>query len=612
MLNETFNETNHYNMDGSFCDNLITNTTYACLIFLNIVFVFSLFIIPIHHLIFKPDRVYIFDIPIRIAVIGVIVYYIFELKYVFTGFTLYDYNNHLYELSFVRGSKKIELLFFFFVLNNDNISLCIQLFLFFGNRTKPNSSNYKSHIKQNNSLCDLEFEEQNAFLISCHNSSDKINETIDSIICKVPRHVVFISDNGSSDIESEKTKKICDIKRVNYLYLKFGNKSKSQFACANHIRSNYTKVKYITCIDDDTHLPPTWDFKHIKEHFDNNIDATTLFIPLVVKNKINFITWCQMLEYLLADHGRMAQAKISSTLFAAGAFSIWKLDYFLEAVVRHNTVFHGDDFQLKMNIQKLYNKPFLTANKIMKNSPKVIVCEHIFVPTIAPVHWFHLWRGIPIFGNFFKSEPCSCGEGSLYEQRSKGWEMSRQRFILEYLSVIFSKGKFCWNTIWIKILYTYEVIMIINDWVGIFYIFIFGIVHGNWDQILRAMLITVSWTTPLIILINFLVLNNFKIPLFVVLMYTLLYKLPMNVIIKIDCMFYNFVIYSTIKNPKRIFEQLQDVEVFNVYCEYWKKYAKFNIKHDEENKEENKESYDEPLKSINNIMDYRININHIL
>jgi hypothetical protein len=529
-----------------------------------------------------------FDYTIKLGALGFIMYIIISFEGTVLNYSLLDYNNLLYNFSITQYNQTIQLIFFLFILNLDNISLLV-LILF--NLYYPSKYISESKINNKDETCIdmvafdvdghaynnthsvkniIECELLNAFIIVCHNSSDKIQETIESILLKVPPHLIYVSDNGSNDQEIKKMETICKNMNVKYLILPYGNKTKSQFATANVIKINEPYVKYVTCIDDDTHLPSNWNFKHVKEHhFDINSNIVCVPFPLTIKNQVNFASSCENFEYLLAGHSRIAQSKIGTTLFGSGGFSVWKLDVFLEVILHHNTVFNGEDFQLGMICHKSYGEKWLTNIKKWDFCPIMNTCEHIFVKTIAPIHWFHA-SDIPLFGNLFHK--CDCGEGSLYKQRARGWDLTRHRFLFSYLQVLFSKTNLCWPAIWVKILYFNEIIMVLNDWASIIYIFIFGIIRNQWIQLFRGFIITICWSLPLIIIANYLILRRFKIPIFVVFLYTVLYKLPMNTLIKIDCMFYNFIVYSGIKNPKKLMSQLKHQNVFNVYTEYWRRY----------------------------------------
>ena len=90
-----------------------------------------------------------------------------------------------------------------------------------------------------------------AFIISCHNSSDVIEDTLKSLLKKVKPHTIYVADNGSSLEEQNKTKQICynvsleysSDKFVNYGYLKLGNKTISQYATVRQMPDN---IKYCT------------------------------------------------------------------------------------------------------------------------------------------------------------------------------------------------------------------------------------------------------------------------------------------------------------------------------------------------------------------------------
>lgn len=560
-------------------DYIITMTTYVSLVMIHLLLIIALVLVPLFYVVFHRKKLYLFDITIKIGFLSVIVYILVSF-FGAQSYTLGDYMNMLYEYSKVENTDPTQLLFFLIVLNIDNISPILIILLNseewcrcqkFNQSDVLDDPHYDVRVESMLPYDELQYEKMNAFIIVCHNSSDKIKDTIDTILVKVPPECIYVSDNGSTAAEVEKVKKICEHTRTNYLGLLIGNKTKSQFATANVIKINNPEIQYVTLIDDDTHLPNSWSFKHVKsEHFDRDPSIVCVPFPLTVKNKVNFATSCENLEYLLAGHSKIAQSKLGTTMFGSGGFSVWNLDVFLEVVLHHNSVFNGEDFQLGMICHKSYGKKWITQIKTWDFCPKLDTCNHIFVPTIAPIHWFHM-SDIPVFGQLFSK--CECGESSLYWQRARGWDLTRQRFMFDYLTVLFSKAPVSWRSFWVKLLYFNEVLMVLNDWSGVVFIFIFGILRGQWNEILRGFIISICITIPIILIVNYAIFSRFKVSMIVVLLYTVLYKIPMNTLIKIDCMFYNFVVYSGSKNPKAIIDQLNSISVFITFSDYWRKYV---------------------------------------
>jgi hypothetical protein len=126
---------------------------------------------------------------------------------------------------------------------------------------------------------------------------------------------------------------------------------------------------------------------------------------------------------------------------------------------------HGDDLQQGLLLHALKGKEWYIQTKTHTVHPctyKIDVCEEAVTATDVPVHWFHmhdLWpRSLLKYAraSMHGSRPpaltlsfcvcvcarpryaparCSCGEPSLFLQRGKGWDLSRQRFLFKYLRV---------------------------------------------------------------------------------------------------------------------------------------------------------------------------------
>ena len=556
-------------------NTVISYIIFISILFLHTVFIISFILLPTYNylcipiirklfnIVIKQQKSHIYDFIFRLFFTLFIGYVICKVNNLIT-YGINDYIQDIIYFSYINNDI-YRIIIFMIILNFDLINLIFILIINYKN------TNFICNKSQINDISitqeEYEIEKQNCFIITCYNSSSNIETTLKSLLVKIPNTNIFVADNGSKD--NDITEKICKFYKINYMYFTVANKTKAQFTIANIVRINNSHITHITLIDDDTDLPINWSFNHVKEHFTDK-DVICLAFPLQVKNKINFITECQNLEYLLSSYAKIGQTKISSILFSSGCFTVWNFDFFLDIIVRHNTVFHGDDFQLGMLCNKLYKQKSLTSTKIYNNNLKIILCSHIFVSTNVPIHRYHN-TDIPLLGNLFKS--CSCNTKSLYYQRARSWDLIHNRFLFNYIDIIFTKNKLCWNSIWIKFLYIIEVFNVLNDWLGILYIFIFGFIYGYWNNLFKSLILSMCWTIPLLIIINIFVLKKHKISLTVILLYNIFYKFIMNTIIRIDGLIYNFLLYSTIKQPKILYKQIQNIYNFYYYLQYWKQYT---------------------------------------
>ena len=99
---------------------------------------------------------------------------------------------------------------------------------------------------------------------------------------------------------------------------------------------------------------------------------------------------------------------------------------------------HGDDLQQGLLLHSLRGKEWFIKTKeheVHSQSYKVDVYEVAVTATDVPVHWIHWHDWWP--KRFIQQAPkrCDCGEPSLFIQRAKGWDLSRQRFMFKYLKV---------------------------------------------------------------------------------------------------------------------------------------------------------------------------------
>jgi len=177
------------------------------------------------------------------------------------------------------------------------------------------------------------------------------------------------------------------------------------------------------------------------------------------------------------------------------------------------------------------------------------------VSTIAPSCWIHLSS----VSNYFKNN-CKCGNPDLLKQRSKGWFFSKHRFIPKYIKLIFTT-----NTIWIKFIALYELVIILNEYFAIFYVIFFLKNYGMW--LLEGFIIGYSINIIIMTIFNWNVLrkNNLYIPYEVITIQPLIYKIFMITIYRYIGLIYHayialFYICGVKKNGVPIYKRLEDVK----------------------------------------------------
>lgn len=389
---------------------------------------------------------------------------------------------------------------------------------------------------------DINAENEHAFLIVCHNSSDKIDETIIALITlRIPSYNIFIIDNGSDKDERTTTQNICNKHKARYLCLERGNKTIAQYIGINFIiNKSEHRIKYVSLMDDDTRIVSGWSFDHIKKHFDHDELVKCVSFIMRPQYRTNFIEYCQDFEYLLASYSKIAQTIFGGTvMFGSGGFSTWDIEFLYHALKEHDTVFNGEDFQLGIITHSLNSKGY-----------KIIICNHIEIGTIAPVHFIH-WVDIPVI-NRLCVEKCKCGEASLYKQRARSWDVAKYDFIYKYFNPIMAPVHCSRHNIWIKFLFLVDIISVLSDWVSLMYVIVFGVFLGEWGRIFRIFVISSLYAVPLIVFINYVIFRQYSIPLLICLTFSICYKLILSTIVKIDTIIYTFYIYTSTPKPKPI------------------------------------------------------------
>ncbi|PRP82866.1 hypothetical protein PROFUN_04729 [Planoprotostelium fungivorum] len=297
-------------------------------------------------------------------------------------------------------------------------------------------------------------------LIACHNSAEALPQTLRAALRIFPPEHIFVGDNGNSPKPTDDSEEVCrrisleyqiqndlppESPKINYFYMPEGNKSLVFWYGAKY----YCHFKYVMVIDDDVQLPP--DLIIPMKRF--KIPGTKVLAFTICAENLHthqgspiYVSHWQDLEYKLAGFMKMFQSWVGSAIMAHGAISIWERTVMMEVLWRHDTVFHGDDLQMGLILQKLGLEY------------RIDTCGNVNVPTTVPDHVFCPTRPWSLY--------CKCGkDGNLLGQRVRSWDVSSHRFIGKFINIIL----FHWNrtTISIKPFLLYELWSIFQDWVRV-------------------------------------------------------------------------------------------------------------------------------------------------
>jgi len=412
-----------------------------------------------------------------------------------------------------------------------------------------------------------------AFIICCHNSTEKLANTCAAILNVAEPWCIFIADNGSSPEEIKTTEQMCHLITIQYAKshpeydgpgINFGciteaSKTVAQFATTFTLLSYPKKIAYVTLIDDDTTLPPTFSVDAVMQTFqDTNIAC--IAYPLVASNvqPTRILSLCQNVEYITAGFIRSTQSDIATTVFASGALSTWKIGMLLEVLLRHDSMHNGEDLQMGLIVHSLAGQRYILEDKYHQIQPyKVHVASSVLCATDVVSCWVHASDFRSCCPSFAKKH-CSCGEPSLFKQRAISWEISRHRFFFKWLKPVFNCRNVCTSRgFCIRSLVIYDAILIINDWITLaVLIWIFISLQNIW-HIIQGLLIT--WAIFLIVHSSFnFILNpmNLNFSVETIVLYPFIYKLPL-LLIKYYAMFYNILYYvPCIKNKPILSERM--------------------------------------------------------
>lgn len=131
-----------------------------------------------------------------------------------------------------------------------------------------------------------------SILIPAYNEEKVIGKTIESALeIDYPKKEIIIIDDGSTD------KTLLIAKRFQNDNLKVLHKENSGKATALNYGINFAKGEIVTILDADT-IAGKNSLKEIVKVFENSPNAGGVAGNVKVRNKTNWLTWCQALEYV--------------------------------------------------------------------------------------------------------------------------------------------------------------------------------------------------------------------------------------------------------------------------------------------------------------------------
>ena len=156
----------------------------------------------------------------------------------------------------------------------------------------------------------------------------------------------------------------------------------------------------------------------------------------------------------------------------------------------------------------------------------------------------------------FLSQTCDCGEPSLLHQRGKGWDVSRHRFLLKYLKMIFTCREISWRAFFVRLVALHDVIMILGDWASIVYTIVLLIFPAT--RLLVVYGLIGAWAIQLWVFFLFNVVVLYRrgcpVPSEALTLYPVFYKLPSILVLRLHAMLYNLLYYTPCvrnKNPAK-------------------------------------------------------------
>ena len=163
---------------------------------------------------------------------------------------------------------------------------------------------------------------------------------------------------------------------------------------------------------------------------------------------------------------------------------------------------------------------------------------------------------------------CPCGEPSLLHQRGKGWDVSRHRFTLKYLRMVFTLREFTWRAILARLIALHDFTMILTDWASLVYTIIMLVVLPNRVLIIYGFI--AAWAIQLWVysLFNVAVLlpRGLDITAETLALFALLYKFPSLILLRFFALAYNCFYYLPfVRNKTPVKRRLRQGDPKPVY-----------------------------------------------
>ncbi|KAL0237071.1 hypothetical protein PCE1_000468 [Barthelona sp. PCE] len=352
-------------------------------------------------------------------------------------------------------------------------------------------------------LLDIEKQKRDGFLFTLKNLSQM-----------VPDGQVYVCHNANSFQPPEKKTLECVRtiekwgRNINYVYVPAGNKTLSLYWTAKQLPDH---IKYVLICDDDIIMPNAISFQtELLE--DENVAGAAFTIRTAPKypkqglwHRRSLLTWFQDVEYMLAGFAKLFQSRVGGTAMCPhGALSIWKKEVITEVLLRHTTMFNGEDLSMGLILREM-------AAETGKKQLILRTFANQPVYTNVPQELFRFKE------DFFGAK--AYGDKSLCTQRVKSWDVTAHRSIFVFLKHIL----LFWNshTLLLKLYYMYEVLTVIQDLLRFFLVFYY--IYLDDAMTLSVLLIRVlEIQIILLILFNFLKLKHrpeLKAPGFVLILF---------------------------------------------------------------------------------------------
>lgn len=236
---------------------------------------------------------------------------------------------------------------------------------------------------------------------------------------------IFVIHNSSSSIAvpNDTFRGFCRDRCV-YCPLKIGSKSVSAYyagvMCA---RLGY---KYCIVMDDDTLLQPSMGvFLHDPDNL--NCAAYAFAISSTNPDGTTVLTALQDIEYKLSDLNKIVQSSFlnnsGSVLAPHGAINMWKSEILVRIMLKHNCIFHGEDYVMGSILRDMD----IELGRTEEESTRCKMVSSVIVPTITPTT--------------FKA---------LYLQRVRSWDLASHQFLFGGCCSSANSGRYIYNFLFMK------------------------------------------------------------------------------------------------------------------------------------------------------------------